>query len=73
MAVGEGNPVADALNRVADALFQQAKASRAQVKLMEQQIAISAEMRDMQKVNLAVSKHLEAELAMRAGGVHGSA
>lgn len=68
MASAEGNPVADALNRIADALFQQAKALRAQVKVSERQLAVAEEMKDMQKANLAVTKHLEAELAMRASG-----
>ncbi len=60
--------VADALNRVADALFQQAKAYRAQVKVAERQLRVAEEMRDMQRANLAVTKHLEAELALRATG-----
>ena len=69
--MSEGNPVAEALNRIADALFQQAKAHRAQVKLQERQVAIAEEMRDMQKANLAVTKYLEAELALRATGEAG--
>jgi len=63
--------VADALNRVADALFQQAKAYRAQVKVAERQLAVAEEMRDMQRANLAVTKHLESELALRARGTAG--
>lgn len=61
------NPVADALNRMADALFQQAKALRASTKVAERQLAVAEEMAQMQKANLAVTKHLEAELALRAG------
>ena len=68
MAVSEGNPVADALNRVADALFQQAKALRETAKVAQRQVAIAEEMKEMQKANLAVTKHLESELAMRARG-----
>lgn len=62
------NAVADALNRVADALFQQAKANRAHVKAQERQVAISEQMLEMQMANLAVTKHLESELALRARG-----
>ena len=65
---------ADALNRIADALFQQAKAVRAQVKVAERQLSVAEDMRDMQKANLAVTKHLEAELAIRANQTpHGNA
>jgi|14_taG_2_1085336.scaffolds.fasta_scaffold06508_5 hypothetical protein len=60
--------IADALNRIADALFQQAKALRAQTKVAERQLVVAEEMAEMQKANLAVTKHLEAELALRAGG-----
>ena len=66
--------VAAALNRVADALFQQAKAYRAHVKVAEAQLAVAEDMREMQKANLAVTKHLESELALRArGGAGGHA
>jgi hypothetical protein len=58
----------DALNRIADALFQQAKAYRAQVKVAEKQLAVAEAMKEMQEANLAVTKHLEAELALRATG-----
>jgi hypothetical protein len=58
--------VAGALNRIADALFQQAKASRAQVKVAERQVQIAENMAEMQRTNLAVTKHLESELALRA-------
>ena len=57
--------VADALNRIADALFQQAKATRQQIKVNERQVAIAESMLEMQQANLAVTKHLEAELASR--------
>jgi hypothetical protein len=58
----------DALNRIADALFQQAKAYRAQVKVAEKQLLVAEAMKEMQEANLAVTKHLEAELALRATG-----
>lgn len=60
--------IADALNRVADALFQQAKAYRAQVKVAEAQLAVAQRMEAMHAANLKVTKHLEAELALRASG-----
>lgn len=63
--------VSDAINRLADAQFQQAKALRAQTKVAEAQLAVAEEMAEMQKANLAVTKHLESELAMRARGVVG--
>lgn len=63
--------VAKALDRVADALFQQAKALRAQVKVAEANLKVAEDMREMQKANLAVTKHLEAELALRARGTAG--
>lgn len=63
--------VAKALDRVADALFQQAKALRAQVKVAEANLEVARDMREMQKANLAVTKHLESELALRARGVAG--
>ncbi len=56
----------DALNRIADALFQQAKATAKQNKLMERQIECTERMEEMQKANLAVTKHLEATLALQA-------
>ena len=54
----------DALNRVADALFACAKEQRVQSRLQERAVAISEEMLEMQKVNLAVSKALEAKLLL---------
>lgn len=63
--------VAKALDRVADALFQQAKALRAQVKVAEANLKVAEDMREMQQANLAVTKHLEAELALRAGRTAG--
>ena len=68
MATGGDNSTADALNRIADALFQAAKAQRAQIKVSERQVAVAEQMAELQKANLAVTKHLEAELALRAGG-----
>ena len=62
------NVIADAQNRIADALFQLAKANREQVKVSQRQLAVAEDMAEMQKANLAVTKHLEAELAMRATG-----
>lgn len=68
------NTVADALNRIADALFQQAKTQGRQVKLMERQVAVAETMCEMQKANLAVTKHLEATLALQSeGGASGRA
>ena len=63
----------DGLNRVADGIFALAKARREQNKLIERQIGISERMCDMQEANLAVTKHLEAELALRVGEPRGSA
>lgn len=67
----DAKAVADALNRVADANFQQAKAYRAHVKLIEEQVAISKELRDMQKVQLNVTRQLEQRLMMQ-GDVGGN-
>jgi hypothetical protein len=66
MACGGEKDVSDALNRIADALFQQAKAVRAQIKVAERQLALAEEVAVIQRANLAVTKHLEGELAMRA-------
>lgn len=52
-----------AVNRVADALFQQAKAQSRHNKLLERQVACNEEMLTMQRANLAVTQHLEAQLA----------
>lgn len=52
-----------AVNRVADALFQQAKAHSRHNKLLERQVACNEEMLTMQRANLAVTQHLEAQLA----------
>lgn len=52
------------MNRIADALFTQAKVSK-------RQAAVSEEMLEMQRANLAVTKQLEAALSKRAENEHG--
>jgi hypothetical protein len=59
---------ADALNRIADALFQVAKEHRAQNSLAKRSLEMQEALLEMQRTNLAVSKHLEAELIMRQSG-----
>ena len=63
----------EALNRIADALFQQAKALRSNTKVFERQATCSEKMLEMQKANLAVTKLLEAKLALQTGNSDGSA
>lgn len=65
MPKSDGNPVAQALNRLADAQFQNAKCLARHNKLIERQVACSEAMVEMQRVNLRVSQHLEAELAAK--------
>ena len=58
--------VAKAINRLADAQFQTAKAHQKHNKLIEAQVAISEEMLTIQRTNLRVTQHLEAQLAEQA-------
>lgn len=53
-----------ALNRVADALFACAKEQKRQTRLQERAVAVSEAMFEVQKVNLAVTKALEARLTL---------
>lgn len=52
------NSVSEALNRIADAIF-------AQVKVQKRAVAVSEDMLEMQKVNLAVTKALEESLTRK--------
>ena len=49
----------EAVDRLADSQFEQAKAMRRSAKAQEGAVAISTEMLEMQKANLAVTKQLE--------------
>ena len=55
-------PITAALNRIADAQFTQAKVTRLQVRVAERQCAVAETMCDLQQVNLATTKALEATL-----------
>ena len=58
---------ASELGRVADALFQVAKAQKALAAQAKRQANATEALLEVQKVNLAVSSHLEAELSRRIG------
>jgi hypothetical protein len=62
-----------ALDRIANALFQQDKTNRKLAAIQERAVIVSEAMLEMQKTNLAVTKALEAELALRAASNGGSA
>ena len=63
--------IAKAINRLADAQFQTAKAHQKHNKLVERQVQVSEEMLEMQRTNLRVTQHLEAQLAEQAAANRG--
>lgn len=57
--------IALAINRLADAEFQRASIEKKQLRVQEEQLELNKALLEMQAVNLAVSRQLEAELAAR--------